>query len=60
MDRKKVKRIQCLLCKHEQNVTNTCEKCGVQFGKYYCEICRLFDDDDTKGQFHCDKCGICR
>jgi len=36
-----------------------CEECGTQFGLYYCEICKLYDDID-KDQYHCDKCGICR
>jgi RING finger/CHY zinc finger protein 1 len=27
-------------------------------GKYYCEICHVFDD--IKDIFHCDKCGNCR
>ena len=22
--------------------------------------CQFFDDDLTRGQFHCDDCGICR
>ena len=41
-------------------IEEKCRKCGVKFGKYVCIDCRLFDDDDSKKQFHCDKCGICR
>jgi hypothetical protein len=40
-------------------VTSNCVSCGVQFGKYFCAICRMYDDTD-KQQFHCDQCGICR
>jgi len=28
-------------------------------GAYWCPICVFLDDED-KGQYHCDKCGICR
>ncbi|KAJ0110871.1 hypothetical protein Patl1_01081 [Pistacia atlantica] len=29
-------------------------------GEYFCNICKFYDDDISKGQFHCDDCGICR
>lgn len=29
------------------------------FLQYFCPHCKLFDDED-KGQFHCDGCGLCR
>jgi len=29
-------------------------------GKYFCDICKFFDDDTSKKQYHCDECGICR
>ena len=37
-----------------------CTKCGTVLGRYFCAKCNLYDDNNTKGQFHCDKCGICR
>ena len=41
-------------------VANYCCHCGIQFGLYYfCAICNFYDDAN-KGQFHCEKCGICR
>ena len=40
-------------------VSNTCLSCGVQFGKYFCHVCNYYDNED-KGQYHCDGCGICR
>ena len=40
-------------------ISNKCIGCGIQFGKYYCNKCRVFDNQD-KGQFHCEGCGICR
>lgn len=29
-------------------------------GEYFCEICKFYDDDISKEQFHCNDCGICR
>lgn len=59
LERKNIKEIICGKCKEKQPVTNHCRKCSLQFGNYFCNICKFFDYDD-KGQFHCDKCGICR
>lgn len=59
LDRKTVQRIKCLQCGNIQAVAPKCSSCLITFGLYYCEICRLFDDND-KGQFHCTQCGLCR
>ena len=40
-------------------VGSTCSECGIVFGRYFCSVCNLFDDEE-KGQFHCQDCGICR
>ncbi|XVE63581.1 hypothetical protein DITRI_Ditri07aG0031400 [Diplodiscus trichospermus] len=50
----------CSLCGTEQEVRQVCINCGVCMGKYFCEACKLFDDDTSKRQYHCDGCGICR
>lgn len=39
---------------------NKCVNCGVCMGKYFCNICKLYDDDTSKQQYHCSGCGICR
>ncbi|XP_078317907.1 RING finger and CHY zinc finger domain-containing protein 1-like [Crassostrea virginica] len=57
--RKKVNWVHCLICDKVQKVQDTCEDCGIKFGQYFCEICRLYDDVD-KQQFHCYGCCICR
>ncbi|XP_046849600.1 RING finger and CHY zinc finger domain-containing protein 1-like [Xenia sp. Carnegie-2017] len=57
--RTNVEQIECRQCGLRQKVSSNCEKCLISFGKYYCGKCRMFDDND-KGQFHCDGCGICR
>lgn len=59
LDRKTVQGIKCLQCGSCQSVASHCTNCGIKFGRYYCEVCRLFDDHE-RGQFHCRDCGICR
>jgi len=62
LDRRSVTEVVCLVCSARQAVSNLCTTpdCGTVFGgKYFCEVCKLYDDVD-KGQFHCDGCGICR
>lgn len=44
----------------EWEVAQVCNKCGVKMGEYFCDICKFYDDDTSKQQFHCDSCGICR
>ncbi|KAM7276430.1 hypothetical protein ACFE04_018296 [Oxalis oulophora] len=58
--RKDVTQVICSLCSTEQPVAHVCSNCGVKMGEYFCGICNFFDDDTSKDQFHCDKCGICR
>ncbi|KAI8568877.1 hypothetical protein RHMOL_Rhmol02G0234600 [Rhododendron molle] len=55
-----VQQVICSLCGTEQEVRQICISCGVCMGRYFCEICKLFDDDISKKQYHCDGCGICR
>ncbi|XP_051151113.1 probable E3 ubiquitin-protein ligase RZFP34 [Andrographis paniculata] len=55
-----IEKVICSLCGTEQKVQQICINCGVCMGKYYCEICKFFDDDISKEQYHCDGCGICR
>ena len=59
LNRYETEKVICLDCNQEQQISNNCINCNIKFGKYYCEICKLFDYND-KSQFHCDKCGICR
>jgi len=58
LDKTKVKLI-CTKCKTEQDISNKCISCDVEFGKYFCEKCILHDFVD-KDQYHCDLCNICR
>ncbi|XP_053386251.1 RING finger and CHY zinc finger domain-containing protein 1-like [Mercenaria mercenaria] len=60
MIRTEVTEIVCMVCRKIQEVRRKCSSCNTIFGEYFCEKCRLYDDDVTKGQFHCDRCGLCR
>lgn len=60
IDRFAIKRIICNECDTEQNVSNECIKCKIQFAVYFCKICNLFTDPGERHIYHCDKCGICR
>ncbi|WZZ22068.1 hypothetical protein YC2023_123455 [Brassica napus] len=58
--RQDVKQVICSVCDTEQPVAQVCTNCGVNMGEYFCDICRFYDDNTAKEQFHCDDCGICR
>lgn len=60
IDRFSIKLIMCSMCKNIQQISNECEKCHIEFAKYFCYKCNFFDDSVEKGYYHCDKCGICR
>lgn len=59
LKRDDVRIVECSSCGERQDVTEKCRKCNIQFGKYFCYECKLYDDED-KQQFHCSGCGICR
>ncbi|CAN7140757.1 unnamed protein product [Brassica rapa subsp. narinosa] len=58
--RQDVKQVICSVCDTEQPVAQVCTNCGVNMGEYFCDICKFYDDNTAKEQFHCDDCGICR
>lgn len=62
MDRTLTKDMLCLYCKRTGPLGQYCsyENCKKQMAKYYCSICRLFDDDETRSKYHCHSCNICR
>jgi len=55
-----VSEVICSACNRRQPIRSTCENCGILFGAYSCLKCKLFDDEVSRVQFHCDGCGICR
>ncbi|KAE8379461.1 hypothetical protein BDV26DRAFT_259509 [Aspergillus bertholletiae] len=60
LDRPKTENMLCMLCGHAQPATQFCRQCGEQSSQYYCNICKLWDNDTNKSIYHCNDCGICR
>ena len=55
-----VREVICVLCDTRQPVSRSCTKCSTSFGEYSCLICNFWEDDLSKGHWHCEGCGLCR
>ena len=62
LNRRETKNMLCMLCGCAQPAAEECAMCGVRGAWYYCDVCKLWDDDPDpdRGIYHCDDCGICR
>ncbi|OAA67893.1 chy and ring finger domain protein [Niveomyces insectorum RCEF 264] len=60
LPRRDTRYMLCMLCGHAQRVGDVCAKCGESAARYYCGICKLWNDDPDKSIYHCADCGICR
>lgn len=58
--RKDTKNMLCMLCGTAQRAGEVCVACGASAARYYCSICKLWNDDPDKNIYHCNDCGICR
>lgn len=58
--RHKTENMLCMICGHAQPAAAFCEKCDEQAAQYFCEVCKLWDNDSKKSIYHCTDCGICR
>ncbi|KAF9122482.1 hypothetical protein BGW39_009716 [Mortierella sp. 14UC] len=58
--RNETKMMLCMHCKAIQPAAQTCNSCNAQLAKYFCDTCKLWDDDPSKPIYHCSDCGICR
>ncbi|KAH7516505.1 hypothetical protein FEM48_Zijuj10G0142300 [Ziziphus jujuba var. spinosa] len=61
MDRKATAEIMCMKCLEIQPVGPVCRtpSCGgFSMAKYYCNICKFFDDE--RAVYHCPFCNLCR
>ncbi|KAL0940635.1 chy and ring finger domain-containing protein [Colletotrichum truncatum] len=58
--RKETKNMLCMLCACPQRASEVCVNCGVTAARYYCNVCKLWDDHPSKSIYHCNDCGICR
>jgi len=60
MDRYATSEVLCMRCGTVQSVGPKCVSCGEDFARYFCGVCKFYDDHPTKDIYHCDKCNICR
>lgn len=60
LNRKETKNMLCMLCGCAQAASEACTMCGERGAWYYCDVCKLWDDDPNKSIYHCNDCGICR
>jgi hypothetical protein len=60
IDRKATKEMQCMHCFTVQSAAQYCAKCKERMSIYYCDICKLWDDNPNKEIYHCPHCGLCR
>ncbi|XP_047330056.1 zinc finger protein BRUTUS-like [Impatiens glandulifera] len=63
MDRKATSEMMCMHCLKIQPIGSVCTtpSCnGAQMAKYYCSVCKFFDDDEERSIYHCPFCNLCR
>lgn len=58
--RKEIRNMLCMLCSTPQPAAEYCRRCNEQTAVYYCDICKLWDNDSRRRIYHCEDCGICR
>ena len=60
LNRRETKNMLCMLCGCAQPASEECALCSKRGAWYYCDVCKLWDDDSEKSIYHCNDCGICR
>ena len=60
LNRRATKNMLCMLCGCAQPASEECALCSERAAWYYCDVCKLWDDDSEKSIYHCNDCGICR
>ena len=60
LNRRETKNMLCMFCGYAQKASDVCAKCEERAAWYYCDVCKLWDDDPERSIYHCDDCGICR
>ncbi|KAI5458098.1 hypothetical protein BGZ63DRAFT_407404 [Mariannaea sp. PMI_226] len=58
--RRETRNMLCMLCTTPQKASDTCVNCGEIAAHYYCNICKLWENRQSKSIYHCNDCGICR
>ena len=55
--------VSTMLCAHcgaKGPAAAECSACGLKQARYYCGICRLWDDTPGREIYHCPFCNLCR
>lgn len=60
LNRRETKYMLCMFCGCAQKASEVCAECGEGAASYYCDVCKLWDDDTSRNIYHCHDCGICR
>lgn len=60
LNRKATKNMLCMICGRAQKAGEYCINCNERTAWYYCDVCKLWDNDASKNIYHCNDCGICR
>ncbi|RDA87216.1 hypothetical protein CP532_2502 [Ophiocordyceps camponoti-leonardi (nom. inval.)] len=58
--RRETRHMLCMLCGTPQRASDVCVNCGETAAQYYCNICKLWENRQSKPIYHCTDCGICR
>lgn len=58
--RSRIRNMLCMACGTPQRAAEYCSQCSQLTASYYCDICKLWDDDTSHKIYHCPDCGICR
>lgn len=60
LNRKRTQNMLCMACGSPQRASDHCRVCETTAACYYCDICKLWDNNSDKKIYHCPDCGICR
>ena len=72
IDRHAISEMVCMLCcqraadadkffaARSQPIADICIDCSQPMARYWCAVCKFFDDEPDRDIFHCTACGICR
>ncbi|KAF1940773.1 hypothetical protein EJ02DRAFT_405804 [Clathrospora elynae] len=60
LNRTRTQNMLCMACGTPQKAADHCHSCETEAACYYCDICKLWDNNSKKKIYHCPDCGICR
>jgi uncharacterized CHY-type Zn-finger protein len=60
LNRSRTQHMLCMACGTPQKAAEYCKNCDLETACYYCDICKLWDNNSKKKIYHCPDCGICR